>query len=185
MIIDNDNIPRYTYDEYKLWDKDWELIEGYPYWLKPSGFRHSIVKGNALTQLFYCLKNDCQQSKCKVIMSLDWIVSNNTIVRPDVLIVSEETRTDYLEFPPVLIIEIVTFYTSIKDRQVKFEIYQEQGVKYYLLANCETQSVTVFELIDTLYQEVNKNTFELSDNCEMSLDFHQFWEKINVEVSLN
>lgn len=59
MVIDANNIPRYTYDHYKTWDEDWELIEGYPYWLKPPGFRHSIVKGNVLCQLTNYLQNGC------------------------------------------------------------------------------------------------------------------------------
>lgn len=119
------------------------------------------------------------------IMSPDWIVSNDTIVRPDILIVTETIKTDYLEFPPVLIIEIGTPYTNVKDRQVKFQIYREQGVKYYMMADYEKQSVEAFELINTVYQEVKKNTFRLNNGCEIIFDYHQCWEKINIGVQVN
>lgn len=29
-------VPRYTYNDYKNWKEDWELVDGYPYQLLPS-----------------------------------------------------------------------------------------------------------------------------------------------------
>lgn len=185
MIIDADNIPRYTYEEYKLWQEDWELIEGYPYWLKPSGLMHSIVKGNALVQTMVCLKNNCRQSDCMAVMSTDWIINDDTVVRPDILVVNKKVETDYLQFSPVLIIEIVTPYSHVTDTQVKFEIYRQQGVKYYLIVDYEKLIVQVFELIDNVYQIGEKNLFKVNDDCEINFDFNQFWKNIDIKIRLN
>ena len=32
--------PRYTFDDYKNWSDEWELIDGYPYSLMPSAKRN-------------------------------------------------------------------------------------------------------------------------------------------------
>ncbi len=51
------------------------------------------------------------------------------------MIVSGELKTDYLEFPPVLIAEIISQESIQKDRNIKFELYRENGVKYYLMVD--------------------------------------------------
>jgi len=50
-------LPRYTYEDYKLWEGDWELLEGVPSAMAPSPFlsinllyqRSSIRYGIKLT----------------------------------------------------------------------------------------------------------------------------------------
>ena len=72
-----------------------------------------------------------QKSACVVtagvVYELDWIISDTTVVRPDIAIICDKTG-DFITSPPALIIEIISPSTALKDRQVKFDIYQEQGV---------------------------------------------------------
>ncbi len=37
MIVEK-YMPRYTIDDYKLWEGDWELIDGIPFAMTPSPF---------------------------------------------------------------------------------------------------------------------------------------------------
>ena len=169
-------MPKYSFQEYKNWKDDWELIEGYPYSLMPAaGWNHNVTQSNAVQQG----KNSLQKNSncnCWIVSEFDWKINNETVVKPDMMIICSKPKNDFLEFPPALLIEILSALTRVKDRNLKFKIYQEQGVKYYLLADCEKRIVEVFELIDNTYRQVQKSTFLLENKCEVTFDFNQFWD---------
>ncbi len=170
-------IPKYSYQDYKNWKEDWELIGGYPWSLMPSPkLTHGRIQIRVVVQADSSLLKNRANCNCKVYSEIDWKVNEDTVVRPDVMIVCGETKTDYLEFPPSLILEVLSVSTRMKDRNVKFQLYQEQGVKYYLLADCDKRFVEVFELIDNVYRQVIRSTFLLENDCEVSFDFNQFWD---------
>jgi Uma2 family endonuclease len=168
-------IPRYTYDDYVNWKEDWELIGGHPYSLEPSPvIRHGKVQVEAVAQAQLALKGhpDCN---CIVLSEIDWKIAPDTVVRPDLMIICGEPKTDFLEFPPVLVMEIISPASRRKDRNVKFELYREQGVRYYLMADYERQILEVYELIDNVYREVQKKDFLIEPGCEISLDVPALW----------
>ena len=168
--------PRYTYSDYKNWKEDWELVNGYPFQLLPSAApRHSKTFVNFIAQGKGALKKniDCD---CELYAELDWKISEETVVRPDMMIICGKAGDDYLEFPPVLILEIISPSSVKKDRVIKFELYREQGVKYYLLADYLKQTVEVYQLIDNFYKQVAINNFQLDKTCEISFDFEDVWE---------
>jgi len=175
--MDTSLIPRYTYADYKQWKEDWELIKGYPYQLLPSArWQHNSVQVRLSKQAIdnFDRNSNCN---CMVFTELDWKISNETVVRPDVMIVCGKIETDYLEFPPVLIVEILAPASLVKDRNIKFELYRENGVKYYLLADYTKETVEVFELIDNQYRSVEKNTFILNHNCSVEFDFAEIFKQ--------
>ena len=127
--------PHYTYDDYCQWEGRWELIEGMPYTMSPLPVpEHQNVCGNLFT-LFKGSITHCK--KCKVYLPLDWKISDNTIVQPDVLIVSKKIEKTYLDFAPVLVIEVLSPATAAKDKGEKMELYQSQKVKYYLIVDAQ------------------------------------------------
>jgi len=65
---------------------------------------------------------------------------------PDILIVCGEIRKKYLDFPPILVVEILSPATALKDRHTKYELYQQQGVKYYLIADTDKKTIEIYEL---------------------------------------
>lgn len=82
------------------------------------------------------------------------------------MIVCGEIKGKYLSFTPVLVIEILSHATALRDRHTKFEIYQNEGVKYYLIVNIDTKTIEIFELINQQYQiQPNKKTFQLETDC--------------------
>ena len=84
-----------------------------------------------------------QCTDCKVYDFIDVRVSEDTVVQPDILIVCNIITKLYLDFPPTLVVEVLSPATALKDRNNKFRIYQNFGVKYYLIVDAESQQVTI------------------------------------------
>ena len=167
----NTPVPRYTYSDYAQWKEDWELIYGYPYQLPPSAkWQHNRVQFKIANQAENTF-NQSENCNCVVFTELDWKINNDTVVRPDVMIVCGELKTDYLEFPPVLIAEVISQSSLQKDRNIKFELYRENGVKYYLMVDYIKESVEVFQLIDNVYRSTETNHLLIAENCSIDFDF--------------
>lgn len=99
MGINNFEPPRYTYNDYKNWKEDWELVNGYPYQMSPSTEpKHNLAIINFIYQGKNSINknNDCN---CLLFFGLDWKINEETIVRPDMMIVCGPVNDDYLEFP--------------------------------------------------------------------------------------
>jgi Uma2 family endonuclease len=170
------HIPRYTYEDYKVWKDDWELIDGYPYSMSPSAKGpHQFVQMKIAKQLvnqmdeFPCLNN------CFTYTDLDWIINNDTVVRPDIAVVCGNRVEEFIEKAPFLIVEVLSKSSFSHDRIVKKELYETQKVKYYLIADPDTKIVEVYKLIADKYQNYNKNEFSLQEQCKISFDFTAIW----------
>ena len=169
------NPPRYRYEDYKTWSDEWELIDGYPYSLMPSPKR----KHQRFTSTFIRLIGNMlagQSCNCEVYSELDWIVNNETVVRPDSMIVCGNFKTDWLTFPPALILEIASASTYLKDKNIKYKLYEMYGVQYYLLADTEKEKVECYELINGMYQLKGDHVFKLSADCEIQIDLEKMWQ---------
>ena len=167
-------IPNYTVADYKMWEGDWELIDGVPVAMSPSPVRkHQSIAaiisryiGNAIA----ALKDSC--GDCEVVYELDWIVNDDTVLRPDIAVVCSESG-DFITKPPALIVEILSPSTALKDRQVKYDIYQEQGVKYYTIIDPATKKHLAFQLKDGAYYDHSENEFVIHEGCAISLDIEE------------
>lgn len=171
--------PHYTYEDYCQWEGRWELIEGMPYAMSPAPTPiHQIVSGNLYAVLKEGSKKGC--NKCKVLLPVDWKVSEDTIVQPDVLIACKPITKKYLDFPPALIIEILSPSTASKDRGEKKELYQQEKIKYYLIVDPQFKKIEVYQLINNEYQPVAINpdtyNFELEEECMIDVNLTNIWE---------
>ena len=171
--------PHYTYDDYCQWEGRWELIEGMPYAMSPLPVpEHQNVCGNLFILFKEALLRNC--NKCKVYLPLDWKISDDTIVQPDILIVCKQIEKKYLDFSPVLVIEVLSHSTAAKDRGEKMELYQFQKVKYYLIVDPQFKKIEVFQLLNNKYevQTLNSDSFRFSfdENCSATVNFHGLWE---------
>jgi len=54
-------------------------------------------------------------------------------VQPDISIICGATDRAYIDFPLALVIEILSPSTALKDKNTKFELYQNFGIPYYLI----------------------------------------------------
>lgn len=171
------NFPRYTYNDYKNWKEDWELIDGYPLQLLPSASqKHSKIQGQLIYQGIGALERKKDNCNCALFQELDWKINDDTVVRPDIMVVCGEPKEDYLNFPPVLIIEILSPNNLRNDRVIKFDLYRENGVKFYIMIDVQNDVAEVYELIDNFYKQVDKNIFRISNGCEIEFDFLKIWK---------
>ena len=167
---------RYSYNDYKLWEGNWELVNGYPYAMSPSpSGQHQWFNTAFAAEIIIALKEKKKICKCRVYTELDWIVNDNTVVRPDCMVVCSKLKGAYLTFPPQLILEVSSHATRLRDRNTKFTLYEMYGVKYYLMADCDTQKVEVFELIDNKYKQTDANLFSLTDSCSFTLNLKELF----------
>ena len=173
MSIANKIIPHYTFDDWVHWEGIWELIEGHPIAMSPTPVpAHQRAAAEIRTEITLALrKADCK--RCKAYDPLDYKISEDTILVPDILIVCGEIKKKYLDFPPVLIVEILSPSTALKDRHTKYELYEQQGVKYYLIADTDKKLIEVYELREKKYELRPANSsadFVLTADCSIAPD---------------
>lgn len=106
-------LPHYTYNEWKLWEGKWELIDGIPYAMGPSPvLKHQRVSAEMIYEFSAALKkSNCTQ--CKVYDPIDYKITDDTILIPDILIVHDEIKKPYLDFAPSLVVEILSPSTAL------------------------------------------------------------------------
>ena len=165
-------IPRYTFKDYAAWEGNWELIHGYPYAMSPSPRMKHQLTGK---KIFRHIDNSLLKNSicgCEAVYELDWVIDDATIVRPDIMVICGSLDGDFLRYPPTLIVEILSETTRFKDRHTKFDLYQQQGVKYYLLADTSKETVEIFELKDNQYRSNDSiKVFDFHGKCSVELSF--------------
>lgn len=177
MIPQKEMLPHYTYEDYVNWEGKWELISGIPYAMSPAPVPKHQRIASALTSEFVKALENCKH--CQVYQPIDYLVKEDTVLQPDILIVCSKIEKKFLDFPPALIVEILSPSTAMKDRHTKFPIYEREGVKYFIIISPEREIVEVYELEHGEYNLVKKGrsidhdfSFE---GCEMSIDFDKVW----------
>ncbi|MEZ6088667.1 MAG: Uma2 family endonuclease [Pirellulaceae bacterium] len=165
-------ITSYTYEDYQLWEGDWQLIDGVAVAMTPSPFgRHERVVGEIFGELRQQLKD--QGCDCRVYTGLDWIVSKDTVVRPDVMVVCGQQPDRYLERPPVLAVEVLSSSTRGLDLTTKRAIYQSAGVAYYLIVDPEGETVELCDYregkLSSQHGHGDKFDLRLDDHCHATL----------------
>jgi Uma2 family endonuclease len=171
-------IERYTYDDYKLWKGDWELIEGHPLAMSPSPVKaHQNVSKEMLLAL-YTEVEKCKE--CEVVYELDYIIDEENVLRPDVALICNE-ENDYITKPPKIVVEVISPATARRDEKVKFEIYQDEKVPFYVLIYPRTLVAKVYKLDDKKYTLEgvfsNEKYKFLFDECEVEVDFQRVFKK--------
>jgi Uma2 family endonuclease len=155
----------YTYADYLTWkfSERVELIKGWVYKMSPAPRRiHQKVESNLHIEIGSFFKN----SKCDVYESpFDVRLIKNkgqsdheieTVVQPDICVICDLDKLDDKGCigAPDLIIEILSPSTIKKDYTEKFNLYEENGVKEYWIANPEGRSLQIFYLNDGKYEEM-------------------------------
>jgi Uma2 family endonuclease len=178
-----EDLPYYTYEDYKIWDDKWELIYGVAYAMAPMPMiKHQRVSNKIAWQL-EDIFSGCK--RCQALMPIDWKISEDTIVQPDNSVICHIPLNEaYITKAPAIIFEILSPSTAKKDQTIKFDLYEKEGVKYYIIVDPNDSFAKVFKLQDGRYIKVcdatdEKVNFEIDecDNKALEFDFSKIWDK--------
>ncbi len=167
----------YSVDDYEKWDGQWELIYGAPYAMSPSPIvTHQFVSSKIAVQLD-ALLHDCKN--CLVLNEVDWEISSDTVLKPDVLVICKKID-EKVNKTPEIIFEVISVATAKRDEVLKFDICQKEGVKYYTLVYPKERVAKVYKLNDDgkfiKQDDFENETFVFTlKNCSGEFDFSKIW----------
>ena len=172
-------IEYYTYDDYKLWEGEWELIDGIAYAMAPSPMiSHQAIASGVCSELFVSTKK-CKD--CSVVIEQDWKVDEMTVLKPDISLICNETNLSHITKSPLIVVEVISKSTATRDEKYKFEIYKKEGVKYYVLVYPDDLKAKIYQLKGSEYIKVGDFSLETYDfddlECKASIDFESVFEK--------
>ena len=173
-----EDLAHYTYDDYVQWEGRWELIHGVAYAMSPApSIAHQSISHHIASQLERALES-CQG--CHALLPVDWKIDEDTTVQPDNLVVCGELeKTAYLSKAPTLIFEILSKSTAHKDRTTKFKLYQQEGVRHYVIVDPNENIAKVYRLQDGHYIKVldaSKDIVEFDlGKCTIAFEFAKIW----------
>lgn len=171
----------YTYDDYVNWEGDWELIDGIAYAMAPSPAKDHQFLLSLLNFAFQKELFSCQE--CKVFVEMDYKIDEENVVKPDLAILCKEDKEErFISIAPDLIIEVVSKSSAKRDEKIKFEMYEKEKVKYYILAYPNDKKVKVFKLQNNKYEKIgdfreDACEFELN-NCKIKVNFKEIFERL-------
>lgn len=158
MVEEPDASASYTYADYLKWkfEERVELIKGKLLKMTAPNRKHQDVSRELLVQITSYLKN----KQCKVYHAPfdvrlpkkgekdDKNIYN--VVQPDICIVCDITKLDEKGClgAPDLVVEILSPGNSKKEVRIKYELYEESGVKEYWIINPVEENVAVLLLND-------------------------------------
>ena len=138
-------IETYSYDDYVNWEGDWELIDGIAYAMAPAPMRkHQSLSGNIYFEIKNQIQNNC--SFCEALYEFDYKINDDTVLRPDIVLVCGETNEAYLTKTPEIVVEVISKSSARRDEEYKFKIYEDEQVKYYILVYPDDLIAKVYKL---------------------------------------
>jgi len=177
MALPRELLPSYTYEDYEKWQGDWELIEGIPFALASPSVKHQRV----LAKLVRFLDEQLEKCPdCEVLPNTDYIVSEHTVLRPDISVVCNN-RGEKITVTPKVIFEIVSPSSAKMDEITKKVIYEKEGVNFYVLVYPKHKKVKIFKLTpEGFYKKLvdlsgGKFSFDF-EGCSIELDFDKILE---------
>lgn len=177
--IKKEYYPHYTYDDYQQWEGDWELIYGIAYAMAPAPLIKHQAISNKIARFLDEALEVCEV--CQVLLPIDWKINEETIVQPDNLVICHQPQHEtYISKAPEIIFEVLSKSTASKDLNLKYDLYEKEGVKYYIIVDPKEEIAKVYTLnahgtyikvTDTYQESVD---FAL-DRCTFSFDFSKIW----------
>jgi Uma2 family endonuclease len=165
--------PHYTVDDYRLWKGDWELWSGTAVSMTPSPFGpHSRLLG----ELSRVIGNAIVESNCRAQMlpEIDWVIASDTVLRPDISVVCGTRPDRHIDQTPAVVVEILSSSTRQRDLLHKREIYEQQGVPYYLIVDPDESTLTVLGMSESAtYDPVSFKdalSIQICDDCDLTID---------------
>lgn len=118
---------------------------------------------------------------CEVLGEVDCKVSEETLLRPDVVLTCNETHEAYLTKAPEIIVEILSKATAKRDEVHKFAIYEAEKVTYCILICPDDLRAKIYKLDGKTYDKQGDFTTQSyyfgETTCNVSLDFEKVFKR--------
>jgi len=174
-----DYLPHYTYEDYTLWEGKWELFEGSPIAMSPAPMiNHQVIAYEIARQLGNSV-DECE--RCLVLGEEDYKLSDDTVLRPDVALICDEPNDAYITKAPEIIVEVISKSTAKNDEGYKFDKYEAEKVKYYIIVYPDELYAKVYKLKDGKYDkqgDFSKETYDFNETlCGVSINFDKVFKR--------
>ena len=176
-------LPNYTYEDYKYWEGDWELINGFPYAMAPAPVRrHQNLNVKIASQLEEVLE-ECLE--CEVLIEEDYKIDDSTILRPDIAVSCNDDNEFYISKAPEIVVEIVSPSTKLRDENLKFGIYEREKVNYYVIVYPDELKAKVFKHNGERFVKegvFEKEVYNFEDmTCFAKIDFERVFKRFRIK----
>ena len=151
----------YSYADYLSWTMDEmvEIIKGRVFKMSPAPKRiHQKISWRLSGLLYNYLKDKkCQAFSAPFDVRLPVKSIKNeeifTVVQPDICVICDLEKLDDAGCigAPDLIIEILSKGNNKKELKIKYEVYEESGIKEYWIIHPEEQTLLINKLVDDKY----------------------------------
>ncbi|HEX9653737.1 MAG TPA: Uma2 family endonuclease [bacterium] len=157
---------KFNYDDYLLLPDDgnrYEIIEGELFMAPAPSIKHQ----DNLFELGVRIREFVKKKKLGIVFlsPCDVVLSNTSIIQPDIVFVSKENRgiitEKNIQGAPDLVIEIISPNTAERDLVLKKKLYAKHGVKEYWIVFIKEQKVEVYRLAEQTY--ILDRLYEKSD----------------------
>ena len=167
----------YSYKDYKNWEGDWELIDGVAYAMAPAPLRsHQFLAG----MIVYEMNKTLECEECEVLVEVDYKVNEYTVLRPDVVLSCNDDEEKYLIKAPKIVFEVISPSTAKRDEEIKFKIYEEEGVEFYILVYPNDLRAKIYKNVDGKFKKVgdfSKESFDFGI-CGIKVDFENVFRRL-------
>jgi len=168
----------YTYEDYKNWEGEWELIDGFAMAPSPT-ISHQAIASEIVFELIKSVR-ECKN--CLVVTKQDWKINETTIIKPDIALICNEENKAYITKAPLIVVEIISKTTAIRDEKYKFKIYKDEKVKYYVLVYPQDLKAKIYKLENNQYIKQGdflEEEFFFNDlECKASINFKEVFRKL-------
>ena len=172
-----------TYSDYAALPDDgrrYELHHGELFVTPAPGTRHQGAIVNLIALLHEHVRS---RGLGKVFVApTDCILSNVTVVQPDVLYIATDRLAIIsergIEAAPTLVVEVLSPSTTHLDRDRKMKLYAEHGVPYYWIVDPDSRSVEAYTLAGAEYALAGRMTNEpgaLPPFSDLTVDPASIW----------
>lgn len=178
-VLKKEDLPHYTYGDYVQWEGRWELIEGIAYAMTPAPMR---IHQSLAYKIARELGNQIEECElCEVLGEIDYKIREDIVLRPDVVLTCGETNENYLTKTPEIIVEVISKSTALRDEKYKFDIYEKEKVKYYILVYPDDLVAKVYKLNGNRYDKQGvfaTESYEFDETiCKVGLDFSKVFKR--------
>jgi Uma2 family endonuclease len=147
-----------TYEDYQKTpdDERWELLDGELVMAPSPTTTHQEIAGNLFLLLTVFVG---QMALGRVFIApLDVVLSDTSVVQPDVLFISSQREhiimEDNIQEAPDLVVEVLSPSTASRDWRTKLDLYAQHGVREYWVVDPDGQRVWVMAGTDGTLTEL-------------------------------